>query len=99
MPLTLNELARLEELAALSLPIAQKELVLDQLNAFFHYVERISAIDTREVPALTHPIAVFEEVFLQLQEDIPQEGLALASLQANAPAFIQNYFVVPKVVD
>ena len=99
MALTLEDIARVANLARLELRPDQTEHTLSQLNGFFALVEQMQAIDTDAVAPLAHPAAVLGEVALRLREDIASEPNQREASQVSAPAVERGLFLVPKVIE
>ena len=99
MPLTLQEIARVANLARLELRPDETERVLGQLNGFFSLVEQMDAINTDGVEPLAHPAAILGAVALRLREDIASEPNQRDVSQISAPAVERGLFLVPKVIE
>lgn len=99
MALTLEDIARVANLARLELRPDQTEHTLSQLNGFFALVEQMQAIDTDAVAPLAHPAAVLSEVALRLRDDIASEPNQREASQVSAPAVERGLFLVPKVIE
>jgi len=95
MPLTIEEVTHIADLARLSL--TEEELVLyrDQLSAILDYAARLQQVDTSAVPA-TSSILPSHSV---LREDVPVEGLDVDKVLQNATRVEQRQFKVPPVLD
>ena len=99
MALTLDDIARIANLARLELAPAQSARMLTQINGFFDIVERMQAVDTRGVEPLAHPTAVLADVTLRLRDDRVSEPDAREANQRSAPAVERGLFLVPKVIE
>ena len=99
MPLTQDDIVRIENLASIGLDEAQSQQMLEQLGGLLGIVETIRAVDTSGVPPLTHPIAVMRDVQLRLQPDDATEPNQRDANMANAPAAEGGLFLVPRVIE
>jgi aspartyl-tRNA(Asn)/glutamyl-tRNA(Gln) amidotransferase subunit C len=99
MSLTSQDISRIANLARLELQPVESERMLTQLNGFFDIVERMRAVDTRDVEPLPHPIATIQEIALRLRDDIASEPNQREANQASAPAVDRGLFLVPKVIE
>jgi len=87
---TVDHVARL---ARLSLSAAERETFARQLDEILAYAESIQALDTRDVPPMSH--AGTAPVF---REDEPRPGLDRATVLAAAPDPGETLFRVPRVL-
>ena len=99
MALTLQDIARVAELARLELRPDETERTLSQINGFFKLVEQMDAINTDSVEPLAHPAAVLGQVALRLRDDIASEPNQREASQVSAPAVENGLFLVPKVIE
>jgi aspartyl-tRNA(Asn)/glutamyl-tRNA(Gln) amidotransferase subunit C len=99
MALTLEDIARVANLARLALRPDETEHTLSQLNGFFALVEQMQAVNTDGVEPLAHPAAVLGEVALRLRDDIASEPNQREASQISAPAVERGLFLVPKVIE
>lgn len=72
------------------------ENILIEFEAFNDQVMGFQAIDTTGVEPMVYP---FDNPTSFLREDEDVSELSLESVLVNAPEKVDNYFVVPKVVD
>lgn len=100
MHLTLSDVLRIAQLSQLEIPENQLQKNLDQLNDIFSLVEKMRAIDTKEVEPLSHPIAVYyEDLALRLRDDRITETDHHTEYQECAPAVENGLYLVPKVIE
>ena len=99
MSLTLNDIARIANLARLELQPLECERMLTQMNGFFDIVEKMRAVDTSGIEPLAHPVAIIEDIALRLRDDVVSEPNAIEANQRNAPAVEHGLFLVPKVIE
>lgn len=99
MPLHLDDVRRIAELARLELAATEEAAMLAQLNDFFAVVEQMSAVDTAGVDPLYTPLSAIERVELRLREDrVTEEDQREVNLR-NAPAAEGGLFLVPQVIE
>lgn len=100
MHLTLSDVLHIAQLAQLEIPDNQLQKNLDQLNDIFSLVEKMRAIDTKDIEPLSHPIAAYyESLALRLRDDQITEADHHAEYQACAPAVENGLYLVPKVIE
>jgi len=99
MALTSTDIARIANLARLELKPEESARMLPQLNAFFSVVEKIQAVDTRDITPLAHPVVVLADFPLRLHDDRVSEPNQREANQANAPCVERGLFLVPKVIE
>ena len=99
MPLTLDDVHAIADLARLELGRAEEEAMLAQLNAFFRIVEQMGTVDTTGVEPLYTPLSAFHEVSLPLRDDVVTEADGRAANMRNAPAQDAGLFLVPRVIE
>ncbi|OIQ92657.1 glutamyl-tRNA(Gln) amidotransferase subunit C [mine drainage metagenome] len=99
MPLQASDIDRIADLARLRLSAAERDAMLDQINAFFTIVERMRAVDTDGVEPLAHPLSSVREQPLPLRDDVAREPQLRDAALANAPAAQGGLFIVPRVVE
>lgn len=79
-------------LARLSLTAEERDRFARELEAILAWAESLQALDTRDVPPMSHPLAD------HLREDEPRDGLARASALDPAPDAADGLFRVPRVI-
>lgn len=99
MPLLLQDIDRIANLARLELAPDQAQRMLTQINGFFDIVEQMRAVDTAGVEPLAHPVAAIEDIALRLREDLASEPNQREANQRSAPAVERGLFLVPKVIE
>jgi aspartyl-tRNA(Asn)/glutamyl-tRNA(Gln) amidotransferase subunit C len=95
MSLNAEAVRRLATLARLNLDPAEEARLLGELNAVLALIDRLQAVDTRNVEPLTHPQALA----LRLREDAVSESDAREALQAGAPRVEAGLYLVPRVIE
>ena len=86
---------RIARLARIGINEAELEPMAKALNAILSFVETLDQIDTTGVPPLTSVVAAH----LKQRDDVVTDGDNPQSVLKNAPERIDDYFVVPKVVE
>jgi aspartyl-tRNA(Asn)/glutamyl-tRNA(Gln) amidotransferase subunit C len=99
MPLTLEDVLRIAQLAKLDLKPAEQASMLTQLNGFFGIVEQMSATDTSGVEPLYTPLSAIQDVHVKLRDDVVTEANQRTANQASAPSVDDGLFLVPKVIE
>jgi len=92
--LTMDQVRHVAKLSRLSLSDAELEQYRGQLGAVLGYITKLNQLDLEGVEPLAHPSGQTN----QLDDDEPQSGLALEQVLRNAPAVMDRYFSVPKVL-
>lgn len=95
MPLTLDQVEHIAELARLSLSDAEKELYREQLSAILDYVASLQELDTRQVEPTSSVLP--QRSLLRADEETP--SLSVKELLQNAPWVTQNQFRIPPVFE
>lgn len=66
-----------------------------QLSNILHFVEQLDAVDTEGVEPLPSPV----DMPLPLRADVINDGDCTKDVLANAPEELEEFYVVPKVVE
>ena len=93
--LSLEQIARIADLARLELGAAESAAMQQQLNGIFAMVDRMQAVDTQGVEPMSHP----QEAMQRLREDEVTERDERESFQSAAPAVEDGLYLVPKVIE
>jgi len=93
--LSLEQIARLADLARLELSAAESAAMQQQLNAIFAMVDAMSAVDTEGVEPMSHP----QEVMQRARADAVTEADHREAFQAIAPQVEDGLYLVPKVIE
>lgn len=94
--LTPEAVARIAHLARLSLSSEEVRLFSGQLTRILDYAEQLRAVDTRDVPATSHPLALVAPLRDdEVRPSLPPEA-ALAAAPEGDPA--TGLFKVPRVL-
>lgn len=95
MSLTEAEIAKVARLARLAVPPAELPNMTAEVNGILGWIEKLQAVNTDGV----EPLVSVSGMTLPLREDIVTAGGQAAEIVQNAPEQMENYFVVPKVVE
>jgi aspartyl-tRNA(Asn)/glutamyl-tRNA(Gln) amidotransferase subunit C len=95
MPLTIDEVRHIAQLARLRLTPEEEQRYAEQLSAILDYAGRLKQVDTSDVP----PTAGVQDLRAPLRPDTPRPGLARGRALANAPASADGMFLVPPILD
>jgi aspartyl-tRNA(Asn)/glutamyl-tRNA(Gln) amidotransferase subunit C len=87
---TVEHVARL---ARLSLTDEERRLFARQLEEILAWAESLQALDTSDVPPMSHPREAES-----LREDEPREGLDRQAVLRGAPDAADDLFRVPRVI-
>lgn len=95
MKVTKEDLDKVAILSRLSIPEADGEKYMGQLDKFLSYVENLKAVDTEEVKPTTYALPI-QNVF---REDEVKPSLPRDLALSNAPLKEDGYFKVPRVLE
>jgi aspartyl-tRNA(Asn)/glutamyl-tRNA(Gln) amidotransferase subunit C len=95
MPLTLEEVQHIAELAKLELTEEEQVRFLEQLSAVLDYAAQLRAVDTSAIP----PTATVLPLRTVLRDDVVKPSLTREDLLANAPEQEAGCFRVPAVLE
>lgn len=94
MKITTDQVRHVAKLARLEIDPEAVEKMADQLATILTYVDQLGKVDTSDVPATSHAIALTNA----FREDEVQDSLDGDVALDNAPAGENGSFVVPKVI-
>ena len=95
MSLDKETVRKVARLARLKMSDEELEKYVPQLNNIIGFVEQLGEVDTDDVAPLPSPV----DIKLRLREDGVTDGGYPEEVLANAPEELENFFVVPKVVE
>ena len=93
--LSLDQIARIAELARLELSPADSAAMQQQLNGILAMVDRMQAVDTKGVEPMSHP----QQAMQRLREDAVDERDGRERFQSIAPEVEDGLYLVPKVIE
>jgi aspartyl-tRNA(Asn)/glutamyl-tRNA(Gln) amidotransferase subunit C len=95
MPLSLEEVQRIAELARIGVSDAEARAVRAQLNDIFELIGRMQNVDTEGVEPVSHG----QDLKLRLREDVVTEPDQREPFLSLAPQRKQGLYLVPKVIE
>ena len=95
MPLALEEVRRIAELARIGISDAEARTVQAQLNDIFRLIGQMQEVDTDGIEPMTHA----QGAALRLREDAVTERDQREQFQAVAPQVEAGLYLVPKVIE
>jgi aspartyl-tRNA(Asn)/glutamyl-tRNA(Gln) amidotransferase subunit C len=95
MTISIADVARLAHLARIEIDAAQAEDVRAKLDAIFHLLDQLNAVDTTGVVPMAHA----QDVTLPLRADTVTEADRHALYQSVAPEVEAGLYLVPKVIE
>jgi aspartyl-tRNA(Asn)/glutamyl-tRNA(Gln) amidotransferase subunit C len=95
MPLSLEEVRRIAELARIGISDAEAGAVQAQLNDIFGLIGQMQEVDTDGIEPMTHA----QGAALRLREDAVTERGRRERFQAVAPQVEAGLYLVPKVIE
>ena len=95
MSISHAEVERVARLARLRIDPADLDERARDLGRILELFDRLSAVDTRDVEPLSHPVAATQ----RLRPDVVTEEVDRAALQRGAPEVEDGMYVVPRVID
>lgn len=95
MSLTNQDVAKVARLARIKMTDAELDSTREKLNNIIGFVEQLSEVDTDNVEPLPSPV----DIALPLRKDEITDGNCPEAVLANAPEEMEDFYVVPKVVE
>ncbi|HKA86244.1 MAG TPA: Asp-tRNA(Asn)/Glu-tRNA(Gln) amidotransferase subunit GatC [Haliangiales bacterium] len=93
--ITREDVEELAGLARLRLGAAEAERLRGELQSILAYVEKLQALDTTGVEPMTHAVPLD----CPLREDAAAPSLSADEALAAAPARVDDFFVVPRIIE
>ena len=93
--LSLDQIAKIAELARLELSSTESAALQEQLNGILGMVDAMGAVDTRGVEPMSHP----QQAMQRLRSDEIAERDQRDRFQAIAPETEDGFYLVPKVIE
>jgi len=93
--LSLDQIAKIAQLARLELPADDIAAMQQQLNGILAMVDAMAAVDTKGVEPMSHP----QQAMQRLRQDDASERDQREKYQAIAPATEDGLYLVPKVIE
>jgi aspartyl-tRNA(Asn)/glutamyl-tRNA(Gln) amidotransferase subunit C len=95
MPVDKDTVRRVARLARIAVSDGEIEALQSQLNGILGLVEELSEVDVSGVEPMTTVVAAT----MKMRDDVVTDGGDPAAVTANAPATVDDFFQVPKVVE
>jgi aspartyl-tRNA(Asn)/glutamyl-tRNA(Gln) amidotransferase subunit C len=90
-----GDVEHVARLARLDLSAAEKERMRTELDGILAYIDKLRALDTRDVPPTSHAVPVTNV----MREDEEWPSLPQEEMLANAPDRHRDLFRVPKIIE
>jgi len=95
MPLSLEEVRRIAELARIGIGDAEARAVQIQLNDIFELIGQMQRVNTDGIEPMAHA----QDMKLRLREDVQTERDQREQFLSVAPEKEQGLYLVPKVIE
>jgi aspartyl-tRNA(Asn)/glutamyl-tRNA(Gln) amidotransferase subunit C len=95
MSLSETQVAKVARLAHIALAPAELPAMTAEVNGILGWIAKLQAVDTDGV----EPLVSVSGMTLPLRADVVTAGGIADEIVQNAPEQMENYFVVPKVVE
>lgn len=95
MSVTKGDVEYVADLARLSFKEEEKEELIGNLNVILGYIDKLNELDTDSVDITVNPYYV-ENKF---REDVVEKSMPLKEVIDNSPQNIEEYVVVPKIIE
>ena len=95
MTISTQDLEKIARLAYLEIDAEHSAQLTQEISSIMDFVDQLRAVDTTEIAPLFHPFALHQ----RLRADEVTEADCIAELEAIAPMFEDNLYLVPKVIE
>jgi aspartyl-tRNA(Asn)/glutamyl-tRNA(Gln) amidotransferase subunit C len=95
MTISQEDLAKIARLAYLNTDSTDSSKLTQEVSSIMDFVDQLRSVDTTNVAPLFHPFALHQ----RLRDDVVTEEDCIAELEAIAPMFEDNLYLVPKVIE
>lgn len=95
MSLDKATVAKIARLARIELPEEALAPMAVELSHILTFVEQLAEVETKNLP----PMTSVERVSLRLRQDHVTDGGDPANVLSNAPEALDDFYVVPKVIE
>ena len=99
MSLSDDQVRRIAHLARLEIAPGEVQPVVDRLNRILGLIEQMSAVDTKGIEPMAHPLDSLLQQGQRLRPDQVTEVDRREAYQAAAPATQDGLYLVPKVIE
>jgi aspartyl-tRNA(Asn)/glutamyl-tRNA(Gln) amidotransferase subunit C len=95
MPVSVDDVRKVAQLARLTFGAQEEQRLVEELNRMLGYVALLDELDTAGVVPTAHVLPI-SNVF---REDEPRPSFSQAEALANAPSSGHGHFRVPRVIE
>lgn len=95
MSVSKKDVEYVAELARLSFNEEEKEELINDLNKVLGYIEKLDELNTEDTDIIVNPYYI-ENKF---REDEIEPSMQLKSVLDNAPQKLEEYIMVPKIIE
>jgi aspartyl-tRNA(Asn)/glutamyl-tRNA(Gln) amidotransferase subunit C len=95
MAVSKKDVEYVAELARLDFKEEEKSSLIDDLNKVLEYMEKLNKLDTENVDIIVNPYYI-ENKF---REDEVESSLPLNEVIENSPQNLEEYILVPKIIE
>lgn len=95
MTISAQDLEKISQLAYLDTSIAHSPKLIEDINTMMNFIDQLRSVDTTDVTPLFHPLALYQ----RLRSDAVTEENCITKLEALAPQFKDNLYLVPQVIE
>ncbi|MFD3158138.1 Asp-tRNA(Asn)/Glu-tRNA(Gln) amidotransferase subunit GatC [Haloimpatiens sp. FM7330] len=95
MAVSKKDVEYVAELARLSFTEEEKAGLTNDLNKILDYMEKLNQLDTENIDIIVNPYYIENKY----REDEIKESMKLEDILNNAPEKLEEYVMVPKVID
>ncbi|OPJ64179.1 Asp-tRNA(Asn)/Glu-tRNA(Gln) amidotransferase subunit GatC [Clostridium oryzae] len=95
MAVSKKDVEYVAELARLNFSEEEKEQFCGDLNSILTYVEKLNELNTDDVDIIVNPYYVENKY----REDEVEASMPLEDVISNAPQNLEEYVVVPKIIE
>jgi aspartyl-tRNA(Asn)/glutamyl-tRNA(Gln) amidotransferase subunit C len=93
--ISLEDVDHVARLARLQLSAADRERMRGELDGILSYIDKLRALDTRDVEPTSHAVPVTNV----MRDDVERPSLPQEDMLANAPDRHRDMFRVPKIIE
>jgi aspartyl-tRNA(Asn)/glutamyl-tRNA(Gln) amidotransferase subunit C len=93
--ISLEDVDHVARLARLELSAADKERMRSELDGILSYIDKLRALDTRDVEPTSHAVPVTNV----MRDDVERPSLPQEDMLANAPDRHRDLFRVPRIIE
>jgi len=93
--ISLEQVDHVARLARLELSAADKERMRRELDGILSYIDKLRALDTRDVEPTSHAVPVTNV----MRDDVERPSLPQDDMLANAPDRHRDMFRVPRIIE